>query len=64
MELNSKKKFPLFKLNTKNIFLLCGLAIGLYFFTFEVIGLNFKYFPGDLGDGRLNLYFLKGRIQS
>lgn len=63
MELNSKKKLPLFKLNTKNIFLLWGLAIGLYFFTFEVIGLNFKYIPGDLGDGRLNLYFLEHAFQ-
>lgn len=63
MELNSKKKLPLFKLNTKNILLLCGLAIGLYFFTFEIIGLNFKFFPGDLGDGRLNLYFLEHAFQ-
>lgn len=39
--------------------MLIGLVIGLYLFTFNIIGLNFRFFPGDLGDGRLNLYFLE-----
>jgi hypothetical protein len=39
--------------------MLLGLAIGLCLFTFNIIGFNFAYFPGDLGDGRLNLYFLE-----
>ena len=46
--------------NSSHILLmLLGLVAGLYFFTFNVIGLDFAYFPGDLGDGRLNLYFLE-----
>jgi len=36
-----------------------GLLAGLVFFIFPVIGFGFDYFPGDLGDGRLNLYFLE-----
>lgn len=36
-----------------------GLVLGLCFFTFKIIGFDFSYFPGDLGDGRLNLYFLE-----
>lgn len=39
--------------------LLIGLAAGLWMFTFGVIGFDFTYFPGDLGDARLNLYFLE-----
>jgi len=39
--------------------MLLGLLAGLYFFVFHVIGFGFEYFPGDLGDGRLNLYFLE-----
>lgn len=41
------------------IMMLVGLVPGLYFFAFNVIGFNFDFFPGDLGDGRLNLYFLE-----
>ena len=63
MEINIKKRFSILKLSTEKKLLFWGLAIGLYFFTFEVIGLNFKYFPGDLGDGRLNLYFLEHAYQ-
>src|SRR5690554_5381154 len=36
-----------------------GLLAGMLLFTFKVIGFNLDYFPGDLGDGRLNLYFLE-----
>lgn len=36
-----------------------GLIVGLSLFTFNVIGFDFAYFPGDLGDGRLVLYFLE-----
>lgn len=39
--------------------MLFGLMVGLWFCTFNVIGFDFNYFPGDLGDGRLNLYFLE-----
>ncbi len=39
--------------------MMIGLAAGLVFFVFPVIGFGFDYFPGDLGDGRLNLYFLE-----
>lgn len=41
------------------IVMLIGLICGLYFFIFNTIGLDFKYFPGDFGDGRLNLLFLE-----
>lgn len=40
-----------------------GLGLGLCFFTFNVIGFDFKYFPGDLGDARLNIYFLEHVFQ-
>jgi hypothetical protein len=43
--------------------LLIGLFVGLYFFTIQIIDINFLYFPGDLGDGRLNLYFLEHAYQ-
>ncbi len=36
-----------------------GLVLGLFLFVFNIIGFDFSYFPGDLGDGRLNLYFLE-----
>ncbi len=36
-----------------------GLALGLSLFTFNIIGFDLSFFPGDLGDGRLNLYFLE-----
>jgi hypothetical protein len=38
---------------------LTGGAVGLYFITFNIVGLPLTYFPGDLGDGRLNMYFLE-----
>lgn len=41
------------------IIMLIGLILGLLLFTFNVIGFNFSFFPGDLGDARLNLYFLE-----
>jgi hypothetical protein len=63
MELKSKKRVSFLKIGTEKKLLFWALAIGLYFFSFEVIGLNFKYFPGDLGDGRLNLYFLEHAYQ-
>lgn len=40
-------------------FMLLGLAAGLFFFTLNITGFGFQYFPGDLADGRLNLYFLE-----
>lgn len=38
---------------------LLGLILGLYFVTFNIIGFDFAYFPGDLGDGRFNVYILE-----
>jgi hypothetical protein len=35
------------------------LFLGLYCNVFQIIGFDFAYFPGDLGDGRLNLFFLE-----
>ncbi len=35
------------------------LAFGLFFFSFEMLGLSLSHFPGDLGDGRFNLYILE-----
>lgn len=36
----------------------CLLAIlaGLYFYVFTIIGIDFQFFPGDMGDGRFNNY--------
>lgn len=42
-----------------NWVMLLGLFLGLVIYVFNVIGFTFNYFPGDLGDGRLNLYFLE-----
>lgn len=42
-----------------SLIVILGLVPGLILYTFNVIGFNFEYFPGDLGDGRLNLYFLE-----
>jgi hypothetical protein len=39
--------------------MLLGLTLGLLFFCMNVVGFNFDFYPGDLGDGRLNLYFLE-----
>ena len=36
-----------------------GLFFGLIFFVFKVIGWDFAYYPGDLGDGRFNMYILE-----
>jgi hypothetical protein len=36
-----------------------GLTLGIYFITLNVLGVSLTHFPGDLGDGRLNLYFLE-----
>ena len=44
---------------TLNVPMLVGLVFGLFLFTFNIIGFNFGFYPGDLGDGRLNLYFLE-----
>jgi hypothetical protein len=38
---------------------LLGLILGLYFITLNVTGIDFAYFPGDLGDGRFNIYILE-----
>ncbi len=38
---------------------LIGLFFGLYFITLRITDISLTYFPGDLGDGRLNLYFLE-----
>ncbi len=40
-----------------------GLAAGMFFFVFNVTGFSLEYFAGDLGDGRLNLYFLEHAYQ-
>ena len=40
-----------------------GLLAGLFACTFQVIGLDWSFYPGDLGDGRLNLYFLEHGFQ-
>jgi hypothetical protein len=49
---------PIFRRIDLVPFFLC-LFLGLYFFSFNVIGLKFTHYPGDLGDGRLNNYFLE-----
>ena len=36
-----------------------GLILGLYIVAFNLIGLDFTYFPGDLGDARFNNYILE-----
>lgn len=36
-----------------------GLTLGIYFITLNVLGVSLTHFPGDLGDGRLNVYFLE-----
>ncbi|MFM9985545.1 MAG: hypothetical protein ACKVOK_09965 [Flavobacteriales bacterium] len=35
------------------------LIAGLSLFTSHIIGFNFTHFPGDMGDGRLNMYCLE-----
>lgn len=36
-----------------------ALALGMYFFVINLMGSDLAYFPGDLGDARLNMYFLE-----
>lgn len=36
-----------------------GLLLGLFFITFKITGVTLKYFPGDLGDARFNIYILE-----
>jgi len=38
---------------------LLGLILGLYFITLNIVGIDFAYIPGDLGDGRFNVYILE-----
>jgi hypothetical protein len=45
-------------ISTLLVFLL-GLLFGLYFFVFNIIGFDFQFFPGDLGDARFNMYILE-----
>lgn len=40
-----------------------GLFAGIFTCIFQVIGFNWLFYPGDLGDGRLNLYFLEHGFQ-
>lgn len=44
---------------TKQWPFLLGLIVGLYFIVLKITGLDFAYFPGDLGDGRFNMYILE-----
>ncbi|MFN2430942.1 MAG: hypothetical protein ABR574_13060, partial [Cryomorphaceae bacterium] len=39
--------------------MLLALALGVYFFLINILGPDFAYFSGDLGDARLNIYFLE-----
>jgi hypothetical protein len=39
-------------------FVIC-LAAGIYFISLNVTGYSLTHYPGDLGDGRLNNYFLE-----
>lgn len=41
------------------LFFFTGLFAGLFFIIIPVLGYSFTHFPGDFGDGRLNLYFLE-----
>lgn len=49
----------MFQLKIKDFAFLIGLVAGLIFISFQVVGFSFSHFPGDLGDGRLVLYFLE-----
>ncbi|MFT6745767.1 MAG: hypothetical protein ACJAZ2_000101 [Glaciecola sp.] len=46
-------------LKNEYLFFFTGLFLGLYFIVLPVVGFSFSHYPGDLGDGRLNLYFLE-----
>lgn len=39
--------------------LIVAWLVGLLLFILPVVGYSLNYFPGDLGDGRLNMYFLE-----
>lgn len=43
----------------KNLPFTIGLLAGLYFISFNIVGLGLSYFPGDLGDARFNMYLLE-----
>jgi hypothetical protein len=42
---------------------LLGLIIVCFFFALEVVGYNFSYFPGDLGDARFSMYMFEHSYQ-
>ncbi len=44
---------------SNKLLMLVGLMVGLCLVTIPVIGTNLEYYPGDLVDGRLNLFFLE-----
>jgi hypothetical protein len=44
---------------TSNLPVIFGLIVGLCFVTFGVLGFDLGFLPGDLGDTRLNIYFLE-----
>ncbi len=46
-------------LNRGHLFMTFGLTIGLVFSILPILGFDLIYFPGDMGDGRLNLIFLE-----
>lgn len=52
-------KLPIKPEIKSSVIMLFGLFLGLALSTFNIIGFDFSFFPGDLGDGRLNLYFLE-----
>lgn len=39
------------------------LGIGLLFCTLPIVGFNFEFLPGDLGDGRFNMFILEHGYQ-
>jgi hypothetical protein len=53
-------KAPIFQY----IFALSVLMFGLHFFAYGMIGYDYAYLPGDLGDTRLNNYFLEHGYKS
>lgn len=52
-------KSPSNQTHSNKLLMLIGLTVGLCLFTFQIIGIDFTYYPGDLVDGRLNLFFLE-----
>ncbi len=46
------------------IFAVIVLLYGMHFFAFGIVGYDYKYLPGDLGDTRLINYFLEHGYQS